>query len=72
MIHHTDIITDDKYAILKAGERVEFIQVKSDRGYKAKQCVVVEIPTTAPVLSLCDAARGVILPMSGKQRGIVK
>ena len=47
-IHYSDIITDDKYAGLKAGQHVEYVQVQTDRGYQAKQCEVVALSDALP------------------------
>ena len=40
-VHYTGIVSDEKFAILKAGQQVEFTPAQTDRGYQAKQCEVI-------------------------------
>ena len=41
-VHYRAIATGEDYKILKGGQQVEFVQVKTDKGWSAAEVVPVE------------------------------
>ena len=54
-VHYRAIATGDSYKILKGGQQVEFVQVKSNKGWQAAEVVVIDNSATGasvlPVLA---------------------
>ena len=42
-VHYRAILSDDRYKILKEGQEVEFVQVKSERGWKAAEVTALAL-----------------------------
>lgn len=42
-VHYRDIVSDERYKRLKEGEQVEFVQVKTDKGWKAAEATLLAL-----------------------------